>query len=64
MKPATMLTQVIVTLIAVLHLARLIVGTAVTVNGLEVPVWGSAIGAVFFGVLAVGLWREHHPPRA
>lgn len=59
MKPATMLTFIVLDLIAAAHLVRLVVGLDVRVGGTVVPVWFSALGFVFFGGLAVGLWREH-----
>lgn len=59
MKPTTMLTFIVLDLIAAAHLVRLIVGLDVRVGGTVVPVWFSALGLVFFAGLAVGLWREH-----
>jgi hypothetical protein len=59
MKPATGLTFIVVTLIALLHLLRLIVGVNVIVGGAVLPLWPSVVAALFFGGLAVGLWREH-----
>jgi hypothetical protein len=59
MKPATVVTLVVLTLIALLHVIRLVAGVPVTVGSLVVPVWGSLPAAVLFGALAVGLWREH-----
>lgn len=59
MKPATMLTFIVLDLIAAAHLVRLMVGLDVRVGGTVVPVWFSALALVFFTGLAVGLWREH-----
>jgi len=59
MKPATMVTQVVLAFIAVLHTLRLILRVPVVVNDVTVPVWASIPGAVFFGALAFGLWRDH-----
>lgn len=59
MKPATMLTLVVVTLISFLHVLRLILRVEATVAGAEVPLWASIPAAVFFGGLAIGIWREH-----
>jgi hypothetical protein len=59
MKPATRLTFIVVTLIALLHVLRLIVGVTVVVGGAVLPLWPSVVAALFFGALAAGLWREH-----
>jgi hypothetical protein len=64
MKTATRLTFVVVTLIALLHLLRLLLRVHVTVGDAVVPVWASIPAAVFFGGLAWGLWREHAAPRS
>lgn len=63
MKPATLLTLVVMTLIALLHVLRFILGVEVTVGGAVVPTWASLPAILFFGSLAVGLWREHRAPR-
>lgn len=62
MRPATLITFLVVTLIALLHLLRLMVGVEVTVSGAVVPSWASLPAALFFAGLAAGLWREHKPP--
>lgn len=59
MKPATGIAFIVVTLVALLHLLRLVMGVDVTVGGAVVPLWLSVVGALFFGGLAAGLWREH-----
>ena len=64
MKSATLLTFVVVTLIALLHVLRLILRIQVTVGGAVLPVWASILAALFFGGLALGLWREHAAPRS
>jgi len=65
MKPATLLTSVVMTLIAVLHLVRFLLGVEVIVAGAAVPVWVSVPATLLFGGLALGLWRERTaPPRA
>jgi hypothetical protein len=66
MKPATRLTFIVVTLIALLHLLRLIVGVNVTVGAALIPAWFSVVAMLFFTALGIGLWREHsgRPPAA
>lgn len=58
MKPFTMMTIVVLSLIAVVQLIRLTLGWDVSVNGVSVPVWASGIAVVVSGGLAVMLWRE------
>jgi lipopolysaccharide export LptBFGC system permease protein LptF len=58
MKPATLLTTVVLLLIALAHVLRLILGTEVTVAGRTIPMWASAAAVIFFAALAMGLWRE------
>lgn len=58
MKPFTTIAVVLLALIAVLQLLRFILGWEVTVNGLSVPVWLSAIAFVITAGLAVMVWRE------
>jgi hypothetical protein len=44
--------------IAVVQAVRFVQAWPVSVNGFEVPVWGSAIAAVVIGAIAVLVWRE------
>jgi hypothetical protein len=64
MKPATLLTFVVVILIALLHVFRFILRVEVTVGGAVVPLWASLPAVLLFASLAVGIWREHMAPRA
>ena len=50
--------------IALVQAVRFVQAWPVSVNGYEVPVWGSAVVALACGALAVLLWREGGPPRA
>ena len=58
MKPFTMIAVVVFSLIAVMQLLRFVLGWEVTVNGMTVPLWLSAVAFVIAGGLAVMLWRE------
>ena len=58
MKPFTTMSVVLLALVAVLHLLRFILGWEVTVNGLTVPVWLSAIAFVITAGLAIMVWKE------
>jgi uncharacterized membrane protein HdeD (DUF308 family) len=57
-KPFTIIAIGLFSLIAALQLLRFILGWEVTVNGLSVPVWVSAIAFVVAGTLSVMLWLE------
>lgn len=58
MKPFTTVAIVLLSLIAILQLARFILGWEVSVNGAAIPTWVSAIAFVVAGGVAVMLWRE------
>ena len=62
MKPFTVISIVVLSLIAILQLVRFILGWEVSVNGVAIPVWVSAIAFVVAGGLAAMLWRESRPP--
>jgi hypothetical protein len=57
-KPFTALSIFILALIALGHLLRIVFQWEVAINGTSVPVWISAVPALFFGGLAYLLWRE------
>lgn len=58
MKPFTLMTVVVLSLVAIVQLIRLALGWEVSVNGVSIPVWASGIAVVVAGGLAVMLWRE------
>jgi len=65
MKPFTTVTIVIFTLVASLHLARIVLGwkviigeSVVALGGTAIPMWVSYLGAVIPAVLAIMVWRE------
>lgn len=67
MKPFTTIAAVVLAFIALMHLVRIILAWPVSVNGMVVPVWVSAIAFVVAGGLSIMLWREraerpHTPP--
>ena len=59
MKPFTVIAIVIFAFIAVAHLLRIFFCVEVTVNGIPIPLWVSAVAIPIFGVLAYMLWREN-----
>lgn len=58
MKPAALLTSVLLIAIAALHLARLLFAVEATVGGITIPMWPSVFAVIVPVGLAVGLWRE------
>jgi hypothetical protein len=60
MKPFTLMSIIVFSLIAILQLTRLVLGWEVQVDGVTIPVWVSAIAFVVSAGLAVMLWRESH----
>ncbi len=63
MKPFTTIAIVIFSLVAVLHVLRLIFGWQAVINGLVIPMWASVVGLIIAGGLAIMLWRESRPQK-
>ncbi len=58
MKPVALVTSVFLALIALGHLARLVVNLEVVLAGWKLPLWPSAPAFLFTGGLALLLARE------
>ena len=58
MKPFTTIAIIVFSLIAFMHLLRLLFVWEVTINGMIVPVWLSLLGSMISSGLALMLWRE------
>jgi TRAP-type C4-dicarboxylate transport system permease small subunit len=65
MKPFTTAAIVVFTLVAALHVTRIVMGwkviigeSVVAIGGTAIPMWVSYLGVVIAGGLAVMLWRE------
>ena len=58
MKPFTSLAIVVLALLALLQLARVLLGWTVVVGGFAVPIWASVVAAIIAGGLALMLYRE------
>ena len=58
MKPFSVIAAVVFVLVALAQLLRLVLGWPVVVNGINVPVWASAIACLVAAGLAVMVWRE------
>ncbi len=58
MKPVSRIAVAIFVLIALVHVARVVLLVEVTVAGAQVPQWMSGVAAVFMSTIAVLLARE------
>ena len=58
MKPFSTLAAVVFALVALAQLLRLVLGWPVVVNGVNIPLWASAIACLVAAGLAVMVWRE------
>jgi len=57
-KPFTTFAIVVFSLVAVLHVLRLMFRWEVVINGLVMPMWVSVVGIIVAGGLALLVWRE------
>ena len=55
MKPATMLSMLVLAMVAIGHLLRFVLGVEIRVGGILVPLWVSVIACVVPAGLVVGL---------
>jgi len=58
MKPAALVTICFLSLVALAHVARLVLGAEVVVNSFVVPMWASVPAVIGPGALAAWLWKE------
>jgi hypothetical protein len=58
MKSGSLLAIIVFTLVAFVHLLRLLDGTQVVVDGTVIPMWASVVGILVPGLIAFQLWRE------
>ena len=59
MKPFTSAAIAFFSVVALAHLARVLFGWTVAVNGILIPFWASVIACGVSAALAVMLWREN-----
>ena len=57
-KPFTLLAVVVFSLVALLQLLRFLLGWDITINGVSIPLWASAVAFVVAAALAAAVWRE------
>ncbi len=58
MKPGSLIATILLSLVALAHLARLVFGIHVTVESTLVPMWISVLGTIVPAAVAFMLWRE------
>ena len=58
MKTFATLSVVLFSVLALLQLCRFLMGWPISINGLAVPLWPSAVAALVLVSLAIGVWRE------
>lgn len=58
MRPAASGVTLLLSVVAVLHLLRLVLQVEVTAGSAVVPMWVSVFGVLGPGLLALWLWRE------
>ena len=58
MKPFTTLASGVFALVALFQLLRFVRAWPISINGIAIPVWASAIAGVVAAVLSVMVWRE------
>jgi hypothetical protein len=58
MKTGSKLAILVFSIVAILHLLRMVFGVSLTIGNWLVPQWISVIGVVGPGVIAWMLWKE------
>jgi len=58
MKPFAKIASFILAIVALLHLARILLQNAVMVDDVSIPMWLSIVGFIAATILSIGLWRE------
>ena len=58
MKPFSAIAVVVFVVVALAQLLRLVLGWPVVINGINIPLWASAIACLVAAGLAVMVWRE------
>ncbi len=58
MKPAALVTTLVLCAIAVLHVLRLVLQVEINAGTVVIPMWASVPAVLCAGALAFWLWRE------
>jgi hypothetical protein len=57
-RPFTAITVVVLSVVALVQLLRLVQGWQVTIAGVSIPIWASAVAVVVAAGLAAMVWIE------
>lgn len=57
-KPFTVVAVVVLSIVSLLQLLRLVLGWAITIGGVAIPLWASGIAFAAAAGLATMVWRE------
>jgi di/tricarboxylate transporter len=60
-KPFTTIAAIVFALVALVQLVRFIERWPVSIDGVAIPIWPSAVVCIVAALLAVMLWRERRP---
>lgn len=58
MKPGSLIATALLSLVALAHIARIVLRIPVTVGTTPVPMWVSVVGTLVPATVAFMLWRE------
>ena len=58
MKPYTKTASLLLAIVALLHLARVLLQNVVMVDDFLIPMWVNIVGFIVATILSIGLWRE------
>jgi len=58
MKSAALVAVLFLSVVALLHVFRLVFQVQITVGSTEIPMWASVCAVIGPGALAVWLWKE------
>ena len=57
-RPASLVTALLLILLALAQLCRVILGISIVAAGFEIPIWPSAIAVIVLASLAIWLLKE------
>ena len=58
MKPAALVSCLFLSLVAIAHFVRFVLGIPIMAGDVAIPLWLSAFGFLGPGALAIWLWKE------
>jgi hypothetical protein len=64
MKPASLLTAIVLDVVVLAHLLRLIFHTPIMIGDTAVPMWVSVVGFIVATGLSILVFREARPQRS